>query len=341
MKDRNLSIDIMRVIGVLLIILAHVFPPDFLFQIRTFDVPMMVFISGACYSMTKKKNISIVSYVYSRVKRMVFPVWIFLIFFFSFLYIFRPHGFEDILKVKVVISSFLLNGFGYFWVIRVFLIIAIISPVLVYLVENKSDAFVISLIILLLLFGVVLDNIKSYFKLPLLISLINQCIIPAISYGAAFIFGYKWIDKNTKERLVYFLTFVAVFAFCLLSYYIKDGVLYWPQDFKNPATMLYILYSLSVTPVVYYMVRSLSKTNDDSKLHNIILFYSSNTIWIYLWHIPLVEYFKNVNPDVHYLVKYGVVVFISAIITYIQISIVKLAMLVNPNRYKYLKVLMG
>lgn len=53
--QRNMTVDAMRCFGLLLIILAHVSPPDTLFQIRTFDVPMMVFISGMSYFYPKSK----------------------------------------------------------------------------------------------------------------------------------------------------------------------------------------------------------------------------------------------------------------------------------------------
>lgn len=50
MKERDLSIDLMRAIGLLCVILAHVNPPATLMQIRCFDVPLMLFVSGLVFS---------------------------------------------------------------------------------------------------------------------------------------------------------------------------------------------------------------------------------------------------------------------------------------------------
>lgn len=50
MKQRDSSVDIMRAIGLLCVILAHINPPSLLLQIRSFDVPLMLFVSGLVYS---------------------------------------------------------------------------------------------------------------------------------------------------------------------------------------------------------------------------------------------------------------------------------------------------
>ncbi|VED48541.1 Acyltransferase family [Raoultella terrigena] len=136
--QRNIIIDAMRVLGLLLIILAHVQPPSFIFQLRTFDVPMMIFVSGMAYYYSGKSNIKLWQYSLSRFKRLVFPVWIFLVFFFLSIFIFEPVGFVDLFTLKTIISTFLLGGFGYVWIIKVFLIIAICSPIFVRFIKYKS-----------------------------------------------------------------------------------------------------------------------------------------------------------------------------------------------------------
>ena len=45
-KERNVSIDILKMIGILFVILAHVSPPGIVTQIRSFDVPLLVIISA-------------------------------------------------------------------------------------------------------------------------------------------------------------------------------------------------------------------------------------------------------------------------------------------------------
>ncbi|EOA8739660.1 acyltransferase, partial [Klebsiella pneumoniae] len=50
---------------------------------------------------------------------------------------------------------------------------------------------------------------------------------------------------------------------------------------------------------------------------------SSNTIWIYLWHIPVVEYFKKTSGNDNFAIKYIIALIISIAIAYLQISIIK------------------
>ena len=101
---RDTTIDIMRVIGIMLIILAHVSPPEFLFQLRTFDVPMMIFISGMSYYVASKKDVKIVPYVKSRFRRLVVPAWIFITLFYITIYVFNPEKFYDIKKTSINIK---------------------------------------------------------------------------------------------------------------------------------------------------------------------------------------------------------------------------------------------
>ncbi len=50
MIERNKTIDALKVIGILLILFAHIRAPVGIFQIRTFDVPMMVFYLDVLFS---------------------------------------------------------------------------------------------------------------------------------------------------------------------------------------------------------------------------------------------------------------------------------------------------
>ena len=55
-KKRDYQIDILRAIALFCIICAHVSPPSLLIQFRSFDVPMMVFLSGVVFIPSWKRN---------------------------------------------------------------------------------------------------------------------------------------------------------------------------------------------------------------------------------------------------------------------------------------------
>lgn len=70
---RDIKIDFIRFIGISLIILAHASPPNWLFQLRNFDVPLMVVLSGYLYSMKSKKSNQLnLQYIIKRFKRLVY-----------------------------------------------------------------------------------------------------------------------------------------------------------------------------------------------------------------------------------------------------------------------------
>ena len=84
---RIASIDFLKTVGLLCIILAHVGAPDWLMMIRSFDVPLMVILSallaGRSYAKHARTGKTVLSYYAARVKRLVLPTWIFLTLFFA------------------------------------------------------------------------------------------------------------------------------------------------------------------------------------------------------------------------------------------------------------------
>lgn len=80
-SGRDNSIDILRFIGLMLLVLAHVGPPNWLMQLRSFDVPLMVFVSGL--TAARKEYTSYKGFILKRFKRLVLPVWIFLSIYLS------------------------------------------------------------------------------------------------------------------------------------------------------------------------------------------------------------------------------------------------------------------
>lgn len=71
---RDPYIDFLRFLGLALIILVHVNCPNLIKQIRCFDVPLMVFVSGLSCSY---KSGDFWGYLLKRTKRLIIPTWIF------------------------------------------------------------------------------------------------------------------------------------------------------------------------------------------------------------------------------------------------------------------------
>ena len=81
-KKRDIKFDLMRIIGLAAIILAHTSPPWPISQLRNFDVPLMVIVSGAVFGLSSNNKINYFHYLIGRTARLLLPTYIFLIIFF-------------------------------------------------------------------------------------------------------------------------------------------------------------------------------------------------------------------------------------------------------------------
>lgn len=128
-SERDLSLDLLRAAGLLCIILAHVNPPNFLFQLRSFDVIMMVCISTVSYTEYSKPK-PYLQYLKGRIKRLLFPAWEYILLLGAVFYAIAlmtetstPYPLKTL-----AIGVFSLSSVGYLWIIRVFLYNAFINP---------------------------------------------------------------------------------------------------------------------------------------------------------------------------------------------------------------------
>ncbi len=193
-NNRDTSIDILRFIALSGIILVHVGPGRFLSQLRSFDVPLMVFLSGISYYLSSQKGntLSYMGYCMKRFKRLILPVWIFLVIYFL-LYTIAT---KELPSFNQVASYFTLTTDWYVWIIRVFFIVALFAPLVASAFHRINTrqfyAIVISAFVLfecLVHYG----NFTSYASTLLLIN---------IPYIFVFALGYKAIGLSRKQSIV-------------------------------------------------------------------------------------------------------------------------------------------
>ncbi len=134
--NRIIFIDYLKVIGLLCIILAHISTDANILQIRNFDVPLMVIISGylavESFKRALKKEKPFLRYYWKRISRLLIPTWIFLIVFFVVMTLFPVNGLYPYDNNFIINSFLLLNGISYVWIIRMFLICAFITQYLLF-----------------------------------------------------------------------------------------------------------------------------------------------------------------------------------------------------------------
>lgn len=331
-NQRNTYIDILRFVGMSMVILAHVNTPDIIHQFRCFDVPLMVFISGLSYS-GKSIPANFTHYYFHRVLRLTIPVYIFLTIYFVIL-----AAIGKLPTITTIIGSFCLlesHSIGYVWIIKVFILIMIATPLLQAVTQRINRCYFWLLILFLLIFEeFICINIIQNIKQPILKLIFTETIPYIIGYSVPFILGLRLRNISAKEENI---TLVIILTLALVIFTLHCGLerSLSLQTFKYPPYPYFLLYGMLISSLLWKL-RNIKfiKTFFNN---NLILFIGRNTIWIYLWHIGFVYI---ANHYIHnWILRWLFVYFIALCCYYIQYKVVtKLKFKFN---YRFLNYLLG
>lgn len=285
LEKRDLKVDILRFIAILGIIIAHSDPNKYIFEIRNFDVTLMVLLMGTSYYLSNsEKKVNYLSHIFKRFNRLVIPTWIFLIIFFTLFYLISfSLGDMYYFSVSQIISSFmLLSGIGYVWVMRVFFIIALISPIILFLSKKIHNNIMFLLYILI---GLLLQ-----FSLLYVYSLIDgviakgfeYIILPSLGYTLVAAIGIRLKQLSNREIVIYILSFLCVFLLFLFMNNFQST-----QLSKYPPGIYYLSYGVLCSLILYLLL--------DNKIlfklfnRDFVYLISKNSLWLYFWHIIPVQ----------------------------------------------------
>lgn len=275
-STRDFSIDFLRFIGISLIIIAHCHPPGDFFQIRTFDVPLMLFVSGLAYSGRKIGNLG--AFYLGRALRLLIPVYLFLA---MYLPVYAWVRGDSLKPDKIYLTLTLASGIGYVWIIRVFLLVMLITP-LCLLITKTAKSWRRYLILACL---IAVSIIYNFWIAPWKTGGVwSAYIVPYIvAYGILFAFG----NLTYRSPLLFRAICVAFFGGIAVYYAFENG--FFPQKFKYPPRGLFLAYGIACSILIYSLVQLFVSHCKIPRFIDIVVSYiSSRTIWIYLWHIPVV-----------------------------------------------------
>lgn len=325
-SPRNEKIDLLRFLGLSMIILAHIKPPFLLFQLRNFDVPLMVFVSGASYAFSFKSE-SYRSYLWKRIKRLLFPVWIFLTVCFAAFFLLSYAGFTLApLGAREVLSSYaLLSGIGFVWIIRVFLMVAMIAP-FIYRLNSKVDSdrlYFTILLVIYMLHEVIRNCFFSWWAKNAESEIFESIVLYAVPYSIAFAVGLRLCKCNEKNRSLIplsILLFGGVFCALCMMKWVAFGRIEELQRYKYPPGMYYLFYALFVSCVLWFAGDLLVKMVNACRIDQPVMFIARNSLWIYLWHIPVVTFAAFV--PLPYYIRYVLVFGVAVLIVFTQVAFV-------------------
>lgn len=311
-NNRDYSIDTLRCIGLFCIILAHVAPPNWLFQIRNFDVPLMVFISGYLYR-GKQDNLANFSeqlnYLGKRFVRLVLPVWAFLTFFYLF-QLFIPTLFTVNYTAypNVMLSSYLLmDGFGYVWIIRIFLFMALLGPLCMKFFKKP-----VNLLYYYLAYELCYFLLKDKLQHPTG-KLFNELVGYTAGFLIFFILGslYNRLSKRQIRSIFAVSSIITIAAAVYFMGYKNE-----PFDigaYKYPPRLFYSQYAIAMCFLLFYAKSYLATFRN-----SLIAFVGSSSIWIYLWHIL----FLFLLPKMHWGLRFILVCSLAMLLSYLQQQLV-------------------
>lgn len=338
-SGRVYTIDVLRTIGLLCVILAHVFPPYHLRVIRSFDVPLMVFVM--CWSfLLSNKNEAYHCYVIKRFKRLVVSCWMFLIIYYSAFALFSVvfgTQFHYTLK-DIMITALTFEKFGGTWVIRVYFIIALVLPLAKYLsfsIKNKYRELIfwifLGIVYMIYYFVFALlnksdSNVFRFITITLGIESVGWIICT---------FAFSRIICNKKKTVHYFLITLLIFFICGVHYKWSNIDMY-----KYPPRLYYISYGLviSLLLVLFFNVNIKEITISEiiCQKFKCIQWLSKNSLWIYYWHMLYLSLFKFLLEKVSILNKWFIlytIVLMFSIITTIIVNFIKTML---KTRFKFI-----
>ncbi|MDN4634052.1 acyltransferase family protein [Priestia megaterium] len=313
--ERDKRVDILRFIAIMGIIIAHSSPNGFILQLRNFDVTLMVLLLGTSFYLTSSdKKIKYLPYVKKRFERLVVPTWVFLTILFGLFYVIsvvdHVHYYYSI--GQIISSYMLISGIGYVWIMKVFFIIALVSPFILLLskkIEDNKTYFLVIVIGFFIYAGLlhIYDSLNGAPK-----KIFEHFILQGLGYTLVAAIGIR-IKQLTKSEVSFLCALFLVTSALLMVYHNYAPT----QTYKYPPGLYYLSYGLFMSFLLYRLLDlEAIKGIFDNKF---VYYISQNSLWLYFWHIIPVQlifiYSKGTVFEYSFLLRLLVIFVVACILT--------------------------
>ena len=302
MRFRDGYIDFLRAIGLLLLIGVHVNAPEWYKPLRSFDVPLMVFISAVCY---KPLRGGYLAYGIKRFKRIYTPVFVFLTLFFIGTGVLSMAIDRTVFQPSQIIGSYLMlnsPSIGYVWIMRIFLLMALIIPLLDKVLKNVRFIVVMISIFIILIAQSIIANLSGYIDNSIFRFLFDEIILYMVGYSPLVILGLKIKQFKTVEVTATLILLSIGVMICLMN----NDWNFTPNKFKYPPVSLYLMYGLFASCLLWSVKPILGKYITIDGFN----YLSKNSMWIYLWHIVPVYMITPIDwIENTWFLRYMIVIF--------------------------------
>ncbi len=263
---------------------AHSEPPSWLYQLRNFGTPLLIVASGLTYALIySTRRMETLNFYRKRLSKLVFPAWLFIPVFYGFFFVaFHIARRPDPFHFTTILDTFAFSGIEGVWILKVYITLALITPLALKVeagMRNTGAYFA-----LLLLVYTAYEGLVAYAPSvvpPALHPLVFSNLLPAIPYTILFLYGLR-LSRLTRAQVIT-ASCLGLSVFGVMAYlkYTAAGMFVQTQEFKYPPTLYYLSYGFFALNVFYLsrnFLLGLVRTR-------IVLWLSSHSLWIYLWHI--------------------------------------------------------
>ncbi|WP_298824991.1 acyltransferase [uncultured Piscinibacter sp.] len=285
--ERNLSIDVLRVIGGLVVMSAHVKLPPWLFQLRNFGAPMLVVVSALAMQVVHgRQPMDAVAFLRRRLPKLTLQPWAFLAIFFvcaevAALVAGRSFPFSR----QDVLDSFTFSGgIGYLWIFRVYILVALITPPMLHLygAAPSQRAYLAGVAIVYAVGELMRVALHAGSEGAYWLETMDDTVFTPLPYVLLFAYGLALPRMNDGEVRAVALGSTVVFAVLALAQFVATGAFVPTQAQKYPPTAYYLSYAFACIHLVYLALRDV---NVSPRAAPAIVWLSSHMLWIYLWHV--------------------------------------------------------
>ncbi|HFI0085412.1 TPA: acyltransferase [Streptococcus suis] len=297
-NTRDTKIDNLRVIGILLVILAHSGSGKLINDFRSFDVILLVFLSAIC--VTKEGYSSYLEFksvALKRIRRIILPTYLFVVAFGILSFIaYRVAGKPELFGLRQIVNSFLLceDSVGYIWIMKVYFINALITPMLLRVLSKiKNWQYSVLIAVEILTYAIIRTLYIAFLDGNYVAWIvIDQWIICCLAY--LFVAQEAIWYKNARNvrnyvPVIWLLVFLVT---CLIS---ETG--FSPAAGKRPPNLQYIAYGLAMSGLLYRYI--------PQKTNAFFEWISKNSLTIYLVH-PIFILLFNTIKNIRFLSAFSI-----------------------------------
>lgn len=308
-RNRNLNIDIMRVICSIFIVIMHII--DFYFlnykqvgnsfwqfinifesSIR-FAVPVFFMISGAL--LIKNLNESIKNFYKKRLLKVVVPYILISIVYSIGNQIIKTNTVSVNSIVKNIISF---DAHYHLWFFEPLIILYLITPLIrkliLFLEKNNKSIIINTYLILWTTFGIIIPTVMNIYNHTSF-----RYGIQIINYLGYFILGYaisnyyKKLFYNREELVILTYSISVIITFLGNYFYLNSETGIYNNYFILPNTLNIYIQAFSI--FMYFSIKEVKLNRFNQRIINII---GESSLYIYLLHpifILILKDFLNIN----------------------------------------------